>query len=467
MLNRRKLFSPTFNPKKIPNCNLWLDASRATLTRAAGMASQFTRANSEYLSIVDNAAISTGDIDFSFACWVYMDSAPAAQMGIIEKWDTGLTNQREYAFYWDNTSNRFVFVVSPDGTSSNNGSVITNNFGAPSTATNYFIVIWHDSVNNQLGIQVNNGTANTSSYSGGVFDSTSGLSIGAQTNPSTYWDGRISGVGFWKKVLSAAERTQLYNSGVGLAYDELDPGLKTSLVSYWELNEPSGIRNDLHGTNHLTDNNTVTTNPGVIQNAVTTWADLSGQGNNATQATQANKPVIRVNIINGKRVLFFDGLNDQIGGTISTSAGVGLSIYVVGKAITAADADGAEMIYCGGDALDEFRINTTPALQCSLNSVLSTSGSALSLNTNYIFSVIANNINQIAIVNGDPAISAAATYNTGTSKYRIGARDNSSTFTRFWNGYFGEIIVFNRPLNSGENRRILQYLAEKWGVSIR
>lgn len=33
--------------------------------------------------------------------------------------------------------------------------------------------------------------------------------------------------------------------------------LRDNLVSWWELNETSGTRYDAHGTNHLTDNNTV------------------------------------------------------------------------------------------------------------------------------------------------------------------------------------------------------------------
>lgn len=34
--------------------------------------------------------------------------------------------------------------------------------------------------------------------------------------------------------------------------------LLDNLISFWELEEASGTRNDAHGTNHLTDNNTVT-----------------------------------------------------------------------------------------------------------------------------------------------------------------------------------------------------------------
>lgn len=40
----------------------------------------------------------------------------------------------------------------------------------------------------------------------------------------------------------------------------------TSLISYWSLDETSGVREDLHGTNDLTDNNTVLYTTGKIEN---------------------------------------------------------------------------------------------------------------------------------------------------------------------------------------------------------
>lgn len=43
--------------------------------------------------------------------------------------------------------------------------------------------------------------------------------------------------------------------------------LTTGLVSYWDLEEASGTRYDLHGSNNLTDNNTVTSAAGKIGNA--------------------------------------------------------------------------------------------------------------------------------------------------------------------------------------------------------
>ena len=45
---------------------------------------------------------------------------------------------------------------------------------------------------------------------------------------------------------------------------------------------------------------------------VGTWSDLSGNGNDATQATAAKKPTYKTNIQNGKPVVRFDGADDYL-----------------------------------------------------------------------------------------------------------------------------------------------------------
>ena len=50
------------------------------------LASQFTAANSEYLSIADNALLSMGDIEFTIACFFYADSLPVGNFsGLVTK----------------------------------------------------------------------------------------------------------------------------------------------------------------------------------------------------------------------------------------------------------------------------------------------------------------------------------------------------------------------------------------------
>lgn len=190
-------------------------------TGKQGSAAQFVRANSEYLSAASHASLSPGDTDFTLQAWVYLDSKPSgSQMRVIDKYQVGF---KEYTLLYYQSGDRFELVVSANG-SSDSAYVDANTFGAPSTGTWYLIHAWHDSVNNQIGIAVNAGTADTASHSGGVYNSAAAFEIGRNATSGYHWDGRIDEVALWSRVLTGSERTQLYNGGSGLAYGDLAGG---------------------------------------------------------------------------------------------------------------------------------------------------------------------------------------------------------------------------------------------------
>lgn len=191
-----------------------------TVGSAAGKISNardFELANSEYFSRADNASLSTGDIDFTFSAWLNFESLPVS-CGILGKW--GAAGSREYILYYiGGATNRLQFYVSNDGTAFT--SVTASNHGAITTGTWRNVVCWHDSVNNQIGIAGNAGTANTASHTTGVSDGAQEFVIGRDSGGAPggiYFDGLIDEVGFWKRVVTSGERTELYNGGNGLAY---------------------------------------------------------------------------------------------------------------------------------------------------------------------------------------------------------------------------------------------------------
>ena len=144
----------------------------ATVTGNPGIvenASQFTAASSEFLSRADNAALSSGDIDYTIWAWVYLDSVGADRV-IFSKW--GGVGQREYLLWYATASARLQILVSGDGTAFT--TLSDTSLGAPSLATWYFLRAWHDSVGNVLGIQSNLNTPVTTAHSTGSFDSTTG-----------------------------------------------------------------------------------------------------------------------------------------------------------------------------------------------------------------------------------------------------------------------------------------------------
>ena len=193
-----------------------------SVTNAAGKvyatARQYTAANFEYHARAGNALLSTGDVDFTFATWVYLDTV-AANNAILGKY--GALGQREYGILYPIASSRIQFRVSNDGT--NTTFVNADALGTPSASTWYLVVAWHDSVADTINIQINNGTANSAAHATGVYDSAEGFTIGyasvfssARIGPTAFWKSAAGGGG----VLSADQRTALYNGGTGLAYAE-------------------------------------------------------------------------------------------------------------------------------------------------------------------------------------------------------------------------------------------------------
>lgn len=181
-----------------------------TVGQAAGKlgnAASFVGANEEALTIGDNVALRMGDIDFTIAGWVRFDAL--GNTGLVGKW---ATDSLEYLAYFDGTNLRLL--VSNDGT--NTVSVV--NSATISANTWYFFVAWHDAAANTINISVNDNAAASAAHSTGVNSGSASFYLGRNEEGLTYLSGRLDSVSIWKRVLTAAERTQLYNSGNGMDY---------------------------------------------------------------------------------------------------------------------------------------------------------------------------------------------------------------------------------------------------------
>ena len=189
-----------------------------TVTQAngkVGNAGQFTSANNEYLNHTDNAALSTGDVDFSVSAWVYMDSKPG-EAHIIAKQDLSSSTREDVLRYYGGGTDKFQFAIRESG--GTHKTVHSDSLGSTSTGNWYFILAWYDAAADTINIQVNNGTIDQTTGLSAPADMISALHIGSEGGSDYFWNGRIDGVGFWKRALTAAERSELYYSGAGTAY---------------------------------------------------------------------------------------------------------------------------------------------------------------------------------------------------------------------------------------------------------
>ncbi len=181
-------------------------------TGKIGNAAQFASASSQELSVASNASLQTGDIDFTFACWFYLNTLPSALTVIAGKADSLSSGHNHEWALMIHSSNALRFRVCDSG-----GAVSDVTSVTLSTGNWYYVVAWHDSVGDLLRIQVNGGTVTDRSYSGDVQTLSAPFRIGGGAS-GQYFDGLVDEAGFWKRVLTDSERSLLYSSGVGKSY---------------------------------------------------------------------------------------------------------------------------------------------------------------------------------------------------------------------------------------------------------
>lgn len=184
-----------------------------------GNCSKFVGASNQYLSINDNASLHLNDSDFTFAAWV-MIIGKSTNINILDK-DNG-TTKRDWLFLHRGVNDRMSFFAFKAGPTS---VIVTNtSFGSPATNTWFFTVCQHDSAAQTITIQSNNGPVDSISV-GAALVNTSDMEmrVGANGAGNTFANAYIDELGIWKRKLTAAELTFLYNSTKGTHFPWAHP----------------------------------------------------------------------------------------------------------------------------------------------------------------------------------------------------------------------------------------------------
>ena len=153
--------------------------------------------------------------DLTFGCWVFVSNlydggAPyGTNNDIVSKWDT--------------SGNEKVFKLQVSGVSvslglvgvqiSNDGSTETSFLSTErvNKGSWYYLVGYHDNVNQNLGVSVNGRSFEKTDYSNGVKVVGNQVKIGG-IDAETSWRGNVACVQLYDKVLTNAEVLQNYNA---------------------------------------------------------------------------------------------------------------------------------------------------------------------------------------------------------------------------------------------------------------
>jgi hypothetical protein len=199
---------------------------------STGNAALFTRTSNQNLAHATATDLEINSADWSLALWVKTTNAATYQVP-IGKW----TN----SWLIDLNGSKLDFYI-------NGGSTYVTTTGSLSSNTWYFIYVYYKH-GTGIGISINNGTANTASYTGSSNSGSDTFYVGRDQSVSDNWDGLICQVGMWNKVLVAQELTDLYNSGNGQTMIAGTAYTLTAVAGYYSLvGEAVTFIKNLHAT---------------------------------------------------------------------------------------------------------------------------------------------------------------------------------------------------------------------------
>jgi hypothetical protein len=219
----------------------------------------FTGINNQRLQAGSNAVLPVTP-SWEMVTWIFPSSVP---------------NQRELIVKGNNTLINYQYSLRQSFTnisvsSANTATTQTNTPNkAITTNTWQFIRFGRDELTTNLFLSRNNDTPVTRAQATQVAGGGASFGIGDWSDVGQPRPGisNVDSTGRWNRVLTVAEYTFLYNSGLGVSFYEIlgyQPSLLSGLVSYWQLNERGGIRYDWWGTNHLTPTSNVLATTGII-----------------------------------------------------------------------------------------------------------------------------------------------------------------------------------------------------------
>jgi len=180
-------------------------------------AANFIAAFNEALRLMNNSYINMGgNISFTIGMWIQPHAMPTTSQPLA-KWTDG-SGDREYQIFL-NGSNEAMFIVN-DG--STNYSVPATTFGAMTNGIWYFVCAYFNASANLIGVGVNDVWDTAAGPSAGVANKGNPLYFARSSSDIMYFDGRIDETFIYKdRLLTADQRTWMYNSGYGRTYEDV------------------------------------------------------------------------------------------------------------------------------------------------------------------------------------------------------------------------------------------------------
>ena len=211
------------------------------------------------------------------------------------------------------------------------------------------------------------------------------------------------------------------------------------------------------------------------ENNISIWVDnnpyLSFKKNLLQLQKPNSKPKYDETGINGIPALRFDGIDDYMAIPSFKFSSENLTIFLVGKRTSYSHYQGSISGF-NSENSDDLGSGSLVAFYDQNNYTSIASGTNYSNvkgvgdNNPYILATIFNGKKNVTYVNGNIGTNSKGNPFFDFNKLFVGARYNINQPDSFFNGHIGEIIIFNRALNSEERKSIEYYLARKFSIKL-
>lgn len=191
---------------------------------------------------------------------------------------------------------------------------------------------------------------------------------------------------------------------------------------------------------------------------VSTWADQSSNGNDATQATQANMPLVQASVLDGRSGALFDSVDDALSldSAIDLSTGA-LDVFIVFKKASGSSTDA----FMGSATNEYLGVSSVWAVQAVIGGAGTniSASSAISGNTPTLVRIARDgSSNLIAEKNGTDITSGSPSNNGSLQINTIGAALTGLQ----WDGHLLEIIICGAKLTADQLAKVEAFLSSRY-----
>lgn len=193
---------------------------------------------------------------------------------------------------------------------------------------------------------------------------------------------------------------------------------------------------------------------------VSTWSDQSGNGNDATQATAANRPTVTANALNGKPVVHFNGASTQYFTLPNLLNGASAGeVLVVLKATAASGSSNRGLWYFGTDPWDWYPYSSGGVYTAFGSNAQKLEGTPTHDITQYhVYDVRSSSALWESQFDGVTFFKNSTNTVAFSSTPYLGCNGNNYGF----DGDIAEILIYDHVLSDADRKTASVYLAQKY-----